>query len=275
MLLQDDSDQRRGGAKHAYVSCLDEGPGLAASLTSIALHFGVLGVFVVFTTLDSPQTRSRPPVAFLLKETRLVDPHLTFPSEAVGQNHERSGTTVPASRGVTPPASQRSLHAVTKIPTVRTPLQISPASPDLAVQLSQDPVQYGGLSGNGVLSALTSMPSETGGGVGSGTPFGETARSHGAILEFNALSQWPAVLYKVKPDYSEAARKAKCEGIVVLKLVIDEVGLPHDVTVVRGLGLGLDQKAIEAVYRWRFRPGYRGSEPVAVAANVELDFKLL
>jgi protein TonB len=240
------------------------------------LHFVVIGVLVAIAAFDSPQVRTRPQVAFLLKETRLVDPHLTFPSGAVGQNHERPGATIPASRGMTPAAPQRSLHAVTKIPTVRSPLQISPSSPELAVQLSQDLVQYGALSGNGVLSVLTSMPSGAGGGLGNeGPSSGGTDRSHGPILAFSALSQWPVVVYRVKPDYSEAARKAKCEGIVILKLVIDEVGLPHDVKVVRGLGLGLDEKAIEAVSRWRFRPGYRGSEAVAVAANVELDFKLL
>jgi len=241
----------------------------------VALHFVVLSVFVAVTAFDPAPTRNRPHAAFLLKETRLIDPNFALPSKAADEGHQRAGATNSASRGMTPPAAQRSLQ-MTRTPLVRSPLQISPASPELTVQLSQDLLQIGDLSGNGVLSALTSMPAGGVDGVGNrGTFGGGTDRSHGLILAFSALSQWPAVLYKVKPDYSEAARKAKCEGIVVLKLVIDEVGLPHDVRVVRGLGLGLDEKAVEAIYRWRFRPGYRGAEAVAVAANVELDFKLL
>jgi protein TonB len=254
----------------------DEGPGLAASFMSVALHFIALGVLVAAASFYSPQARTRPHAAFLLTETRLTGLYFAFPSGAAGQTHERPRATVPATRGMTPPAPQRSLWAPTRVPIVRSPLQISPTPPEVTVKLSEDLALYGDLGGSGVLSALTSMPSGAVGGVGNGGPSGgATDHLHGPILSFSALSQWPAVLYKVKPDYSEAARKAKCEGIVVLKLVIDETGLPRDIRVVRGLGLGLDEKAVEAVYRWRFRPGYRGSEAVAVAANVEFDFKLL
>jgi TonB family protein len=85
----------------------------------------------------------------------------------------------------------------------------------------------------------------------------------------------PTLIYKVEPEYSEEARKAKYQGTVVLYVVVDERGLPRDLRIVRALGLGLDEKAVDAVKQWRFRPGYLNGKPVPVAATVEVNFRLL
>ena len=85
----------------------------------------------------------------------------------------------------------------------------------------------------------------------------------------------PLLLYKVEPEYSEEARKAKFQGTVVLYVVVDEKGNPRELKVVRPLGLGLDEKAIEAVQKWRFKPGVKDGKPVAVAATIEVNFRLL
>jgi len=61
------------------------------------------------------------------------------------------------------------------------------------------------------------------------------------------------LLYKVEPDYSDEARKARLQGLVVLRLEVDERGAPRNLEVVRSLGMGLDEQAVEAVARWRFR----------------------
>jgi TonB family protein len=85
----------------------------------------------------------------------------------------------------------------------------------------------------------------------------------------------PQLIAKVEPEYSEEARKAKFQGTVVLTVVVDEKGNPRDLKVLRPLGLGLDQKAIEAVEKWRFKPGMKDGRPVAVLATVEVNFRLL
>jgi TonB family protein len=82
-------------------------------------------------------------------------------------------------------------------------------------------------------------------------------------------------LYKPDPEYSEEARKAKYSGTVVLSIIVDSTGKPRDIKVIRSLGLGLDEKAIEAVTKWKFRPGYRNGQPVAVQASIEVNFRLL
>jgi len=61
---------------------------------------------------------------------------------------------------------------------------------------------------------------------------------------------------------------------VLLQLVVDEQGVPQDLRIVRSLGLGLDQKAIEAVQQWRFKPGLKDGKPVPVSANIEVNFRL-
>ena len=85
----------------------------------------------------------------------------------------------------------------------------------------------------------------------------------------------PSVLFKVEPEYSEEARKAKFQGTVVLFVIVDEKGNPRDLKVLRALGLGLDQKAIEAVEKWRFKPGMKDGKPVPVMATIEVNFRLL
>jgi protein TonB len=83
------------------------------------------------------------------------------------------------------------------------------------------------------------------------------------------------VISKVEPVYSDQARNAKLQGNVVLQLVVDEHGLPQQIRVIRSLGMGLDEKAIEAVQSWKFRPGMKDGHPVAVQATIEVNFKLL
>jgi TonB family protein len=83
------------------------------------------------------------------------------------------------------------------------------------------------------------------------------------------------LLFKVEPEFSEEARKAKHQGMVVLYGEVDTNGRLRNVRVVRGLGLGLDEKAMEAVKQWKFRPGYQDGRPVVAAATIEVNFHLL
>ena len=83
----------------------------------------------------------------------------------------------------------------------------------------------------------------------------------------------PLVVQKVPPAYSDEARLAKLEGSVLLSLVVAADGKPRDIEVARPLGLGLDDKAIENVRGWQFKPGIRGGNAVAVRVNVEVFFR--
>jgi protein TonB len=84
----------------------------------------------------------------------------------------------------------------------------------------------------------------------------------------------PRPIYDPDPDYSDAARKAKYQGSVLLWLVVDPQGRPHNLRIQRSLGMGLDEKAVAAVSTWRFQPGSLHGQPVAVEINVEVSFRL-
>lgn len=85
----------------------------------------------------------------------------------------------------------------------------------------------------------------------------------------------PTLAFKVEPAYSEEARVAKYVGTVLLSIEIDSDGSVRDISIVRGLGFGLSQKAVEAVSKWKFNPATKNGEAVAVTANVEVNFRLL
>jgi len=119
----------------------------------------------------------------------------------------------------------------------------------------------------------------SGGGVGSGKGGGfgpgEGGGTGGGVFRVGGGVTSPQLVYKVEPEYSEEARKAKYQGTVVLYVEVDPTGRPQNLRVVRSLGLGLDEKAIEAVNKWKFRPGYKDGKPVTVAATIEVNFRLL
>lgn len=85
----------------------------------------------------------------------------------------------------------------------------------------------------------------------------------------------PQLIHKVEPEFTDEARKARYQGAVMLRVVVGADGLVRQVELVRGLGLGLDERAIEAVRQWRFRPGTKNGRPVSVEAAVEVTFRLL
>lgn len=184
----------------------------------------------------------------------------------------------PALRQFTPPVAipNNSNPKLTIDPSVLVPPDVAP--PEVAANHYGDP-----LAGLGALSNGTG----SGGGIGSGADGGVGAGKGGgvgpgagggfggAIFQAGHGVSAPVLLYKVEPEYSEEARKAKYQGIVILNVVVDTTGHAVESRVVRSLGLGLDEKAIEAVKKWKFKPGYKDGKPVAVIAQIEVNFRLL
>ena len=78
----------------------------------------------------------------------------------------------------------------------------------------------------------------------------------------------------LKPEYTENAKAAGVEGVVVLIAAVDTSGCVQDVSIQKGLGYGLDQKALQAVKTWKFTPARKDGTPVAVKIRVEVPFKL-
>ena len=84
----------------------------------------------------------------------------------------------------------------------------------------------------------------------------------------------PQVIYQVEPEFSEEARKAKVAGNVLVNLWVDTNGNPSHVHVIRGVGMGLDEKAVEAVKQYKFKPAMENGKPVLVELNIEVNFQI-
>ncbi|MGD1213734.1 MAG: energy transducer TonB [Terriglobales bacterium] len=179
---------------------------------------------------------------------------------------------------ITPPmAVVRNLDPKLVVPpTIVVPPDIhlqQPNMPELGDPLSHLPsvpsngTGYGGGIGSG-----------SGGGVGSGEGPGygpgHGGGTGGGAFRVGGGVSAPKAIYAPDPEYSEEARKVKHMGTVVLWLVVGPDGKPRDIRVLRTLGLGLDEKAIEAVRTWRFEPAMKDGRPVAVQINVEVNFHL-
>jgi TonB family protein len=85
----------------------------------------------------------------------------------------------------------------------------------------------------------------------------------------------PSLLKKLEPEYTEEARVEKIAGTVLLTIVIETDGSASSFQILKGVGFGLDEKAVEAIGRWKFKPGTRDGVPVPVQAQVEVNFRLL
>jgi TonB family protein len=85
----------------------------------------------------------------------------------------------------------------------------------------------------------------------------------------------PRLIQKIEPEYTDEAREAKLQGSVVLAIEVGADGFVQEAQVERGLGLGLDENAVAAIRQWQFSPALKGGQPVAVAAKVEVNYRLM
>ncbi len=84
----------------------------------------------------------------------------------------------------------------------------------------------------------------------------------------------PRVIHTVQPEYTKEALDAKLQGTVLLTAIVGVDGLPSEIKVIRGLGKGLDEKAIVCAERWRFSPGTNHGEAIPMKVQVEINFRL-
>jgi protein TonB len=164
------------------------------------------------------------------------------------------------------------------VPTVLGPPDLKLPSPDLPNYGDPLAASITDSSGTGTGSGIGNG---NGGGVGSGEGGGvgpgEGGGTGGGVFRPGTGGVgYPSCLYCPRPSYSDEARKAKYQGTVLLQAVITPDGRGIEIQVVKGLGLGLDEKAVEAVKGWRFKPAVGpDGKPVATLVPIEVTFRLL
>ena len=258
-----------------------------AGMYSFLIHCGVVALLFFLSTNATIQKAVK-------ESVKLIAPLDTWTPKAIPKEKTMGGgggggdrSPLPASKGKLPKIAPRQFTppmAVVNNPdpklVMEPTLVIQPDAnlPQVNMAVYGNPLGKIGPPSNGTGSG-GGIGSGSGGGVGSGTGAGFGPGSGGGVgggvYRIGGGVSAPALIFKVEPEYSEEARKAKFQGTVVLYVVVDEKGQPRELKVVRPLGLGLDEKAIEAVQKWRFKPGVKDGKPVAVAATVEVNFRLL
>ena len=126
---------------------------------------------------------------------------------------------------------------------------------------------------------LGSYGSGSGGGLGSGQGNGygpgSGGNAGGGLYKVGGGVSAPVPLFQPEAEFSDEARRAKYQGIVVIYVIVDAQGNPQNPRVVRSLGMGLDEKALEAVRKYKFKPAMKdGKTPVPVPVNIEVNFRL-
>jgi TonB family protein len=258
-----------------------------AGFTSLVAHGLLLALVIVIGTSETVQKAVKEKVTlFTPVDIGAYKPKLPQKAQDMGGGGgggDRSPT--PPSRGNLPKPAPKQFVPPTvhrqddpKLPVPDSIVAPPDAIPQIASNNIGDPLSKFGIPSNGPGSG-GGIGTGSGGGVGPGRGPGYGPGSGGGTgggaYRIGGGVSAPAIVYKVEPEYSEEARKAKFQGTVVLAIVVDEKGNPRDIRVIRPLGLGLDQKAIEAVEKWRFRPGQKDGRAVPVQATIEVNFRLL
>jgi TonB family protein len=188
---------------------------------------------------------------------------------------------LPASHGNLPRAS---VDFQIVPPTVILPKEPPKLAVDETVMVAPNVPMQGGQVGDPASQfsrVLSNGPGGPGGigsgccdGIGPSSGPGAGAGPPGIFAAGKMGVTVPEVVFNPEPSFSDEARKAKAQGIVLLWLVVGKDGHTYDVRVGQSLGMGLDEKAIEAVNRWRFRPATLNGQPVATRIAVQVDFHL-
>ncbi|MBM3775775.1 MAG: energy transducer TonB [Acidobacteria bacterium] len=259
-----------------------------SGVMSLAIHATVVVLLFTVASSDTVQDKVKQIVPLVYPDIAPYMPKAEPKKVAMGGGGGGGDRSpLPASKGKLPKQSLRQFTPPAAVVHNLNPKLVMDPSiivpPDVPLpQLNSpnfgDPLAKLGPPSNGPGSG-GGIGSGSGGGVGSGRGGGfgpgEGGGVGGGVFRVGGGVSAPALLFKVEPEYSEEARKAKYQGTVVLYVEVDTGGKARNLRVVRSLGLGLDEKAIEAVNKWRFRPGMRDGKPVIVAATIEVNFRLL
>ena len=250
---------------------------------SLALH-GLMAFLVgaSFLMVKSYVPRIDPQPVVTIRLEPYVVPAGSHPSNGGGSGG--AAERIRASKGMAPPAAQEQLtppiilrnNAQPRLAAATTVI----APPDLSLPRMReigDPLSVLTTPSNGA-GVGGGIGGKADGGVGGDGGPGRGPGSGGGCCG-NVYSPGdgvsiPRAIYSPEPEFSEEARRSKYQGEVTLLATIGADGRTRDLLVVRSLGMGLDEKALEAVRTWRFEPGRKDGRPVAVQMNIVVSFHL-
>jgi TonB family protein len=256
------------------------------------LHAGTIAAVILVTTLGAGPAAETLPSERLRDDMRLV--YIAEPGPGGGGGGGGLKQKAPPPRAKREGQRRMSSPVVRRPPPeveqpVEKPADPPPAAPEavnapVAESPADDRDRIGVAENTPVESESQGPGSRDGAGTGAGGGLGEGSGSGigpgsgggtgGGPFRPGSGVAPPRLIREVKPDYTEEARRRSIEGEVTLQVVVLRDGSVGDVRVVRRLGSGLDDKAIQAVRQWKFAPALRQGAPVDVFVEVTVEFKL-
>jgi len=249
---------------------LYRGQETTAGISSVLIHVTAVALLLFVGTFKPVQTAVNAVIPIFAPDLRNLPKPKPEQSKGGGGSPQQLAVTKGELPRVAPRQFTPPIRTVEDPRLVVNPTILAPDLPNISAQNYGDPLGRLGIpsAGNGIGVGI-------GPGKGAGVGAGNGGGFGGNVFKIGGGVSAPVPVYKPEPEYSEEARKAKWQGAVLLSMVVDENGVPQDIKVVRSIGLGLDQKAIEAVQKWRFKPGVKDGKAVPVFANIEVNFRLL
>jgi periplasmic protein TonB len=242
--------------------------------TAIAVVIHGLIILAIAWILVKKIPMSAPAKTTLVTEVT-VPPMAPMKAQAMGGGGGQRGPT-PVTKG-TPPKFAETQIVPPKAPPLQDPkIHIQPT-----IEVQKDVKMASSLPQIGVANSPLigmSMGNGSGTGLGSGNGSGlgpgSGGNTGGGPRRIGGGVSAPILIYSVEPEFSEEARKAKVAGNVLVNLWVDTNGNPSHVHVIRGVGMGLDEKAKDAVMQYKFKPAMENGKPVLVELNVEVNFQI-
>jgi protein TonB len=244
---------------------------------------GSVAFYAVLLLVIGLLIRNRVQIAAPVKTTltTLIAPPIPPPMAPKAQQIGGGGgqhDIAPVSQGRLPKFAQEQIVPPKAPPTVQPKLAIEPTlvmQKDLKMANNTLP-NFGAPNS---LNKGVSMGNGSGTGIGSGDGSGFGPGTGGntgdGLYAIGGGVSKPVVLFAPDAEFSEEARKAKFSGNVEVYLWVDETGSPSHIRVVRGVGMGLDEKAIEAVRQYKFKPAMKDGKPVKVPLYIDVNFQIL
>jgi len=244
----------------------------AATGSAIAIY---ALLFLLIAWLIHKKVQFAAPVKTIQVTDLTVPPMAPPKAQAMGGGGGQRGPT-PVTKGTPPKFADTQIVPPNKPPLIEPKIKIPPT-----IEVQQDVKMASSLPQIGVANSPIvgmSMGNGSGTGLGSGNGSGlgpgSGGNTGGGPRRIGGGVSAPQLIYSVEPEFSEEARKAKVAGNVLVNLWVDTNGLPSHVHVIRGVGMGLEEKAVEAVRQYKFKPAMENGKPVLVELNVEVNFQI-
>jgi protein TonB len=273
-LAQEDEQKRPAARPFAFAEAVRSERSAASIWFAVGAHAVVL---VLLLTLAVTHRQVVAPLQHGLQATVVAVPPPVLPRAEQMGGGGGAHDVAPVSKGRLPELKQEQIVPPKAPPTIAPKLAVESSivvQKDLKMADNTMPnlgdpksTLTGNSFGNGGGGGL-------GGGSGNGLGLGSGGSTGGGVMHIGGSVLAPRVLVAVDPEFSEEARKAKFSGDVQVYLWVDEYGNPSHVRVVRGVGMGLDEKAVEAVRQYKFKPATQNGKPVKVDLYISVNFEI-